>query len=201
MPFSTETKSILRKKLEEYEDRIDHLYRDINGYVTIGIGHMLDNKNAMSGVTMYKVQNDKLTQPATLQEKMAEFEQIKKLPYGQKYTANYYKQHTSLIMRNSDIDFVKNKHIDTFHHELTTVYKKESGYFDSFNNYTPNLQLALFDMIFNLGLPTLKNDFQNFNASVKSSDFSTAAKESHRKQISKERNDYVKNLLLSLVAE
>lgn len=201
MPFSPNTKSLLRNKLEEYEDRINHLYIDINGNVTVGIGHLIINKNAMSGVTLYKVQNDKLTGPATLQEKMTEFENIKKLPYGQNYTAGYYKQHTSLIMKDSDIDFLKNNHIDTFYQELKTTYKKENGFLANFDDFEPNLQLALFDMVFNLGTPTLKNNFPKFNTALKSDDYTTAANESHRKGISEERNNYVKNLLLTLATE
>jgi len=201
MPFSSETKAKLRNKLEEYEDRIDHLYLDINGFVTVGIGHLVTSKNAMSGVTMYKVQNDVMTSPATLQEKMTEFDNIKKLPFGQKYSADYYQQHTALVMKDSDIDFLKNKHIDSFYQELKTVYDKDKDYPDNFDNFAPNLQLALFDMAFNLGTPKLKNNFPKFNTALKASDFATAAKESHRKDIAEERNDYVKKLLLNLVKE
>ena len=201
MPFSSETKAKLRIKLEDYEDRIEHLYLDTESNVTVGIGHMISHKNGMSGVTMYKVQNDKLTQPASLQDKMEEFERIKKLPSGQKYTANYYKQHTTLIMKDSDIDFVTNKHIDTFHNELKLHYKKDNSYQDNFDNFDSNLQLALFDMAFNLGSPKLINNFPKFNTALKSGDFTTAAKESHRTKISEARNNYVKNLILGLVVE
>lgn len=155
----------------------------------------------MSGVIMYKVQNDSLTQPATLQEKMDEYENIKKLPFSPVISDRSFKQHTSLVMRDNDIDFLTNKHIDTFHGELKGSYTKTHGYQNSFDDFEPNLQLALFDMAFNLGSPTLKNNFPKFNTAIKSEDFDTAAKESHRKDISEERNVFVKNLILSLVVE
>lgn len=80
MALSTETRATLKKNLSKYEGKIDHLYLDTKGKVTVGIGHLITNKNAMSGVTLYKVKNKLLTQPATLQEKMTEFTNIAKLP-------------------------------------------------------------------------------------------------------------------------
>ena len=201
MSFTSETKAKLREALAEYEGYVKHLYLDTKGNVTVGVGHMLPDKNAMSGVIMYKVQNDKLTQPATLQEKMDEYGSIKKLPFSSITTARSFKQHTSLVMKDSDIDFLTNKHIDSFHGELKGSYTKAHSYQNNFDDFEPNLQLALFDMAFNLGTPTLKNNFPKFNTAIKSEDFSTAAKESHRKDIAEERNNFVKNLILSLVVE
>jgi GH24 family phage-related lysozyme (muramidase) len=36
-------KTILRAKLEKYEGRVNHMYLDTMGHVTIGVGHLLDN--------------------------------------------------------------------------------------------------------------------------------------------------------------
>ena len=34
-------KQTLRKKLDEYEGNISHMYLDSKGYVTVGVGHLL----------------------------------------------------------------------------------------------------------------------------------------------------------------
>lgn len=201
MPFSSVSKSSLRNTLADYEGYIKHLYLDTEGNVTIGVGHMIPNKNAMSGVTMYKVQNDKITQPATLQEKMDEYEVIRKMPFGADFSDKYYKKHTSLTMKDLDVDFLTNKHIDKFYSELKSIYTKNKGYPVDFDSLHQNVQLALFDMAFNMGTPTLKNNFPKFNSALKSNDYKLAAKESHRKDIGEDRNNYVRDLFLDLVAE
>jgi len=201
MPFSSETKSKLRNTLADYEGYIKHLYLDTKGKVTVGVGHMIPNKNAMSGVTMYKVQNDKLSQPASLQEKMDEYEKISQMSFGVNLSDRFFKKNTSLTMKDIDVDFLTNQHIDKFYSELKSIYTRDKGYPDNFDDLHKNVQLALFDMAFNMGTPTLKNNFPKFNTALKASNYKTAAKESHRKDIAEERNDYVKDLLLDLITE
>jgi len=201
MPFSTETKATLREKLPNYEGYIKHLYIDTLGNVTVGVGHLLPNKNFVSGITLYKSQGKVLTQPATLQEKMDEYEKVRKLPWGRTITAKSFKKHTTLVMKPSDIDFLTNKHIDNFYINLKNIITIENGYPNKFDNLKSNLQLALFDMIFNLGAPKFVSKFPKFHTAFKASDYKKMAKESHRSDIDNDRNDYVRDLLLSLIPE
>ncbi len=201
MSISTKAREKLRDKLADYEGYIKHLYIDTLGNITVGVGHLLPSKNSVSGITLYKTQDKILTQPATLQEKMDEYEKIKKLAWGKTITAKSYGKHTTLVMKKSDIDFLTNKHIDTFSIDLKNAYTKEKGFLDKFENFENNLQLALFDMVFNLGATKLKNRFPKFNAALKSGDYEKMAKESHRSDVNNERNDYVRDLLLSLIPE
>lgn len=195
MPISTETRATLKKNLVEYEDSISHLYLDTKGKVTVGIGHLIPNKNAMSGVTMYKVKNKLLTTPATLQEKMTEFSNITKLPWGKRYSAKSFEKHTTLKMKEFDINNLFNKHLDSFYVELKNIYKKEKGFSKNFDDFHQNVQLALFDMIFNLGATKLVKSFPKFNEALKKDDFKEAAKQSHRLDIDETRNKYIKKLL------
>lgn len=57
------------------------------------------------------------------------------------------------------------------------------------------VKLALYDMIFNLGMPKLKNGYPNFNRHIGNNDWAAAARESRRHGISDERNLYVRTLL------
>lgn len=135
---------------------------------------------------------DKPNKIASFQEKKEEFETISKLNSG--YRASWYKQHTSLFMKEVDINNQRNQHIDNFYRELVNIYSKSNGYKNNFDDYSENIQVALFDMIFNLGATRLQRIFVNFNAAVKSEDWDTAAKESYRRDISEERNTFVKRL-------
>lgn len=107
---------------------------------------------------------------ASLVEKQAEYDKISKLPYGQRYGSNSFKPHTSLVMKDSDINTQRDKHINNFYAELTNIYKKSNGYPDDFDNLHKNVQLALFNMIFNLGATKIVGSFPNFNKALKSSD-------------------------------
>ena len=194
MPISTETRATLKKNLVDYEDSINHLYLDTKGKVTVGIGHLISNKNAMSGVTLYKVKNKLLTTPATLQEKMTEYTNIAKQPWGKRYSAKYFEKHTTLKMKEFDINYLFNKHLDSFYLELKNIYKKEKGFSQNFDDFHKDVQLALFDMIFNLGATKLVNSFPKFNAAIKKDDFKEAAKQSHRLDVDEARNKYVQKL-------
>lgn len=82
-----------------------------------------------------------------------------------------------------------NKHIDNFESELKRI-------FPDFSTYPSEVKLALFDIIFNVGMTDLNNKWPNFKKAVKSKNWAVAAIESNRKPpISEERNKYVKDLL------
>ena len=194
MAIATETRTTLKKNLIDYEDSINHLYLDTKGKVTVGIGHLIANKNAMSGVSLYKVKNKLLTQPATLLEKMTEYANIAKLPWGKRYGAKSFEKHTTLRMKEFDINTLLNKHIDNFYRELKNIYKKDKGYSKNFDDFDSKVQLALFDMIFNLGATKLVNSFPKFNEAIKSGDFEKAAIQSHRLDVHEARNKHVQKL-------
>jgi len=201
MSISATTRTTLQENLDKYEGFLTHLYLDTKGKVTVGVGHLITNRNAMSGITMYKTQNKKITQAATLQERLTEYDNITKLPWGKSHSAKSFKKHTTLVMKESDIDILLNHHIDNFYKELKNIYKKDKGYFDDFDNFDQKVQLALFDMIFNLGATKLVKSFPTFNTHIKAGDFVKASKESHRLGISDARNNYVEDLLKNIEKE
>lgn len=197
MALAADIKSEVGKKLKEYEGKLNHLYLDSLGKVTVGIGHLVANRTAMGPIPMFKTKNGVATQAATTQEKMNEYDTIAKLSKG--YKASWYGKHTTLIMKEADIKNLLEKHIGSFYKELTTIYQKSKGYPDDFDNLPKNVQIALFDMIFNLGANKIVNVFQSFDTAFKAGDWSKAAQESNRPQLSSARNSYVKNLFLSAV--
>jgi len=78
--------------------------------------------------------------------------------------ASVYKKYTSLKLTQTEIDRLTNKHIDTFHKELKNIY---SG----FNTFPTEVRVALYDMIFNLGMTNLKNTWLTFNKHIKAKDW------------------------------
>ncbi|WP_351008463.1 hypothetical protein [Shewanella sp. S1-58-MNA-CIBAN-0166] len=192
VPISGSLKVILKKNLEKYEGRVPHMYLDSVGQVTVGIGHMMTDVQAAQKVP-FVVSSSRV--PATAQQIEDEFNLIKaqwvRVQGAQKLpNAAYYKKFTKLELLNTDIDVIRDSHIVNFEKELKGLY----GY-STFSTYPDDVKLALFDMIFNLGLTRLSNKFVNFNIHIKASDFKKAALESNRHQLSTDRNFYVRNLL------
>ena len=195
MPLSSNIRLELVKKIEQYEGRFNHLYLDTKGKVTVGVGHLILNRNAIATVTLYKLKNKLPFQAASLSEKQVEYDKISKLPYGQRYGASSFKSHTTLVMKDSDINTQRGKHINSFYTELSNIYKKSNGYPDDFDKLHKNVQLALLDMIFNLGATKIVGSFPSFNKALKAGDWKKAAIESNRPDVSVARNQYVKQLL------
>ncbi len=105
----------------------------------------------MASVVMYKNNSNNTLVLASLAEKQAEYDSIKKQPYGFSRNANFYKLHTTLIMKDHDIVAQKEKHILKFYSELTKYYTTSNGFAKSFDLMPYSVQKALLDMVFNLG--------------------------------------------------
>ena len=194
MPLSAVVKTEVSKNIEKYEGRIPHLYLDTVGRVTVGIGHMVPNKESMGAVTMYKKGTNNLLVLATDAEKHAEYDSIKKLSFGRGYGANSFKKHTTLIMKDVDMNAQRDKHIQSFYKELTGYYITANGFTAAFDAMPIEVQKALFDMVFNLGITKLKNQYIKLNGSIKLEKWDDAAKQSNRIGISATRNKYVFDL-------
>jgi GH24 family phage-related lysozyme (muramidase) len=177
-------KATLRKKLGEYEGCIPYMYRDTKGYVTVGVGHMIPNVVAAQKLDFVTSTGQK----ASAEEIKADYDAVKAHTKGLK--ASNYKSKTKLILKQADIDALTNKHIASFESELKNIYLE-------FDKFPSEVRLALFDMIFNLGMPKLKNNWPTFDSAIKAEDWKKAAENSNRIGIQLTRNKYVKDLLLT----
>ncbi|MCU7918872.1 MAG: hypothetical protein KZQ99_06640 [Candidatus Thiodiazotropha sp. (ex Dulcina madagascariensis)] len=177
-------KSILRKRLQLYEGNIPHMYLDSNGYVTVGVGHLITNLSEAKKLLFVDVKTGK---KASSSEIKTDYDNVNK--QAKNRIASYYKKYTKLILKQAEIDNLTNKHINSFYFELKKIYQ-------DFDKYPTEVRLALFDLIFNLGMPTLKNKWPTFNKYIKIKDWQQAANNSKRKPpVSAARNKYVKDLL------
>lgn len=199
MSLDQQVKTVVADKIEEYEGRVNHFYLDSVGKVTVGIGNLVVNRAAVAGLVLYQQKNDGPAQLATLQQKQAEYDNILKQKTG--YRSSWYRQYSSLMMEDADIDALLAQRIDSFYQELTGIYKKSKGYPDDFDKLPGKVQMALFDMIFNLGAGKIVNVMVTFNANVKAGEWAKAADSSKRAQISAERNQYVRQLFLDVAQQ
>ncbi|WP_089726854.1 hypothetical protein [Candidatus Thiosymbion oneisti] len=68
------------------------------------------------------------------------------------------------------------------------MYSKAKGYTNDFDAMPDEVQLALFDMIFNLGQTKLRTIFTEFNKAIKHEKWDEAAKQSNRPDVNAARN-------------
>ncbi len=176
----------LKKQITSYEGNVSHMYLDSEGYVTVGIGSLIPSLKAAQKLPFV---HNKTLKKATSKEIQQDYTKIKSQPKG-KYSFKY-KKYTKLILTQKSIDNLFATQINQFHKELKLLYPK-------FDLYPTEVKMALFDMIYNLGMSKLKNLFPKFNLAIKQKNWKEAAKQSHRKPtIPQSRNNYVKNLLLN----
>jgi len=176
-------KTTLRTKLNSYEGNVAHMYLDSNGHVTVGTGHLVSSLIEAQNLNLVV---EKTSAKATKVQIKTDYETVKKQPKNKR--ASYYKKHTKLIMTITERNKLTNKHIESFYKELKRLYS-------DFDDYPTKARLALFDMIFNLGMTRLKSKYPNLNKAVKAKKWTEAAAQSHRKPpISDARNKYVKEL-------
>ncbi|WP_240457539.1 hypothetical protein [Vibrio neptunius] len=180
-------KRTLCHNLEQYEGKVPHMYLDTRGNVTVGVGYLIANTHQAKELQLIHSSSGKI---ATKSEIIKEFTQIRRLPYGRKYGAGFYQKHTGLILSDQAMISMMEQHIENFENELWAIYGKTN-----FEQLPDNVKLALFDMIFNLGMPKLQNTFVKFNQHIQSGNFRKAAQECRRRGISDKRNQYVRSLL------
>jgi GH24 family phage-related lysozyme (muramidase) len=177
----------LMRQLEQQEGRINHMYRDTRGFITVGVGHLLPHPQAATRQAFIHRDSQ---QPASDAEIRAEFRHLLTLNYGQHHSAAGFRHHTRLELPDEQIDRLTRQHINHFSQELADLYGA-----DALAAMPEPVQLALYDMIFNLGLPKLKHGFPRFNHHIRNRNWAAAADESHRRGISESRNRHVHDLL------
>jgi len=183
-------KTTLRTKLNNYEGNIAHMYLDSNGYVTIGVGHLVSSLEEAQKLNLVV---EKTSKKATKAQIKTDYEAVKKQLEGK--PAHSYKKHTKLTMTITERNKLTNEHIESFYKELKRLYP-------DFDDYPTKVRLALFDMIFNIGMTALKRDWVNLNKAVKGKKWTEAAAQSHRKPpIAEARNKYVKELFEATAKE
>lgn len=177
-------KQKLRTRLAEYEGSIPHMYLDSKGLVTVGVGHLLSTV-ADAQKLAFVIEKTKMN--ATADDIKTDFESVKKQPKNK--IASFYKPATKLTLPQAEIDKLTTSHIEAFYKDLKIIYT-------DFDNYPDEVQLALFDIIFNVGPTNLKNTWPNFNKAIRDKDWKKAADNSGRAApVSALRNEYVKDLL------
>lgn len=179
--FTAHEIKYLERAIPRLEGKVDHMYLDTKGQVTIGAGFMIPSEDAAVGYALLDSDDNE----ATDAQKRAEWRSIKSMTKG--HTAGWYEDYTDLYMTGDAIDARTDSLISTTFRELKNIFK-------NFGDYPSAARVALQDMKYNLGDNFGK--FVNLAAAVRRQDWVTAANESHRLDIDESRNDEIRELFL-----
>jgi GH24 family phage-related lysozyme (muramidase) len=151
----------------EYESCQETLYKDIEGYPTTGCGNFMILSSMMALPWVRKSDG----QPATAEEKQQDWNYLATLPKAM--PALYYAQRMKLRLKTEDIKALFARRVSEFSLDL-------AGRVQDYDTMPHAAQLALLDMVFNLGPGRLIQKFPTFCKAIKARDWATAAAESHR---------------------
>jgi GH24 family phage-related lysozyme (muramidase) len=165
----------LKKLTEEAEGRVNHLYLDTRGNVTVGVGHMLPSlKHAM--LLPFE--------PAC--DLAFDFHLVSASEVG--HPAAHYEHLCKTRLAEADIDAVL--------YDDTAKFLKELRLVVPYLSYPEFVQEAVFDMAYNLGLAGFAK-FQHLKAALDARNWKRCAEVCHRIGISEERNTRTAELFRS----
>lgn len=167
--------SMCVNNLMAHEGFKNTMYKDQDGNVTVGIGHLLANADMAAELPFTKTEPTKKTGGFASFNKFTEVlaakDDIKSL--FNDYKTNPNATPPELHLSNDAVIGQCVKDVLTTETGLRSLY---SGY----DNFSNSRKVALVDMGFNLGIPKLKSKFPKFNDAVNRGDWNEAANESHR---------------------
>ncbi|MEZ5887850.1 MAG: phage minor head protein [Paracoccaceae bacterium] len=172
--------------IEDWEDSVDHMYLDTNDNVTVGIGTLLPDAESAAALAFRDRASGDL---ASAEDIRAEFDIIDAMDGSTSRRASYYEQFTELYLPSVEISRLVREHVRNDFDELLTM-------FPAFGNFPLSAQVALWDMIYNLGPEGLRRGFPRMRQAIEDGDWEEAARQSHRLDIGEGRNDFVFNLFM-----
>ncbi|MDW7551523.1 glycoside hydrolase family protein [Pseudoalteromonas peptidolytica] len=178
--------------LLQFEGEVFHLYLDVNGNPTIGVGFHMQTIEQFCQLPM---QDRRAKRAATLQQKHDEYRRIKSKPTG--YKASWYAQYTELTLPPSASKQLLLKHIQGFESALAHFLEQQAVGCIPYHKLPTPAKHALLDMAYNLGTNKLFLAFPKLINAISTQDWKQASQECSRLHISPARNEATKRLFLN----
>jgi len=184
------------KHLREFEGEIPHLYLDPNGYVTIGIGHLIISAHESTSLPfIYKVIPDP-PHEVPPEEKEEAWQKVKDLmPTILKDFLNKMKKFPSannaIFKDATNLKLDENAIRKIFDDDLAIRLREIRNIFKRYDKYPDPAKLGIIDLYYNV---RNFSQFVVFKKCVLKEDWHCAGVESNRKGPNKERLDKARNL-------
>ncbi len=174
---------------EEFESFVTHMYLDLVGQVTIGIGHGILSAAAAGLIPFKKADGSR----ASANEIAAEFAKLHGMAAGQRDAPKAASSFEGITALRIDEETIYDLAAD----DIRAKEKDIKRHFTDYDSYPQSVKEALLDMVFSMGMGKLLRSYPSFCAAVRKHDWKAAADQSNRKQVQTKRNIAVKEKLSS----
>jgi GH24 family phage-related lysozyme (muramidase) len=172
--------------VEPFEGTVPHMYLDVNGYVTVGVGNLLATPQTAIALAWLWADKTRNSEPNEV-EIADEWSRVKGAVEGLR--ADAYRPLTTMRLHELEIRRLFNKRVDEF--ETTLQH-----HFPAFAAWPEPAQLATMDMAFNLGAGALPRKWPHLSEALRAQDWRAAAEHSHRSDARAARNVAVRSLFM-----
>jgi len=162
------------------EGRVTHMYLDINGLVTIGVGNLIDVETGSADKILTEIKalpfvlkkGANIGKPASPADIEAEWKLVKGTQEWKNHKASQFAGITNLELQEEAIIALALKKADVMEKEL-----KHHAAFRDFDQWPADAQLGVLSMAWALGTTKLRNGWPSFNAACQKQDFDAAVKQ------------------------
>lgn len=165
---------------EGFEDYIPHMYLDVSGQVTVGIGHGILSASAATALP-FKQADGKAATAADIAKAYEAIHAHRNEQRENAKAAKHFEGMTSLVLGETDIYKLAQQDIEV--HERILRPK-----FPEYDKYPSAVQEVLLDMVFSMGINKLITGYPKFVTAVRKKDWRSAAENCGRRQVQRSRN-------------
>ena len=174
---------VFRAKSQVLEGRTPYGYRDTEGNITIGIGHLVPSLAAWLAPPWGNIDAATLT---------AEWDCIRLMPFGVEWGAGYYASSTTSRLSDDAIDRL-------FEADVEACEVQARVLFPGYDSFPADAQMGAMSMIFAMGARNLRG-FPLCLAAIRRGDWAGAAAQCHMSGCSDARNAWTKACFLAAAA-
>ena len=155
-----------------FEGVVQHMYLDVEGNVTVGIGHLLKDVAAAEALPFHR--RGPQNKPHAVHVKNA-FNKVRRNQQKAKSGASAFKDITHIDLGFDDIEALFEADVRTVISELS-----QKNRFSEFLTYPGMVQLGMLDLAFNMGVPRFFKLFTQFHDALKGRNWFEVANQSRR---------------------
>ena len=178
----------LKQMLIENEGRIEFMYLDTVGRVTLAVGHMIPGVAEAQRLSLRVRASGQVATAAQIAD---DFNRV--LAQAPGLVAANYKPFTTIEMADDQIAQLLDQ-------DIAGMEAGVRQHFAGYDSYPEPAQDALLDMAFNLGVGGLVTKFPKLKAAAEAQNWNTCAAECRRNGISDTRNQKTRDLFLQAAA-
>lgn len=165
------------------EDFIPYMYKDLEEFVTVGIGHLLRKASDTKKIPFVERGTNKSVHD---NHKINAFNKVRNSPISGQAGASAFRPLTNIVISEADAIKIAEDDLRGFIGLL-----RHRTNFPEFDSYPETAKLGLLDMAYTLGVEGTKTGYPDFTTAVRHRDWNMAAKESDRPQLPSGRNQTV----------